>query len=368
MRPITNRFYPRFLAFLGGLAAAAAAAGAGDSGEFYVNTYRGLGALSPPGLRAAAMGGGGRGLADGAASLGRNPAALGALGGSEFMADLGYDWLDDGYDDAGQTTFRLGGAVNLERWGGTGRANQALGGWLDTRKFTDAAGSGMARDQTGILAAYGLQLTNDLLGGVSVGIFDGSWTSGDFSPVPGRTLSLDRGFTGGDFKLGGLYRLADDLTLGGTLTYGLGSLRERAAYAAGSGTGSLRRLGAGFGAARQYGEDTLFAGDLWFERVSSSLSGTLDERASAWGLSLGVEQRVIPETLALRGGLYYDHVSYTGSSPLGHALVENGSFGKGRFGVTAGAGVRLYSFNLGYSLDVNSGGDVKNLLDVSAQW
>ncbi|MDR1519915.1 MAG: hypothetical protein LBU23_07215, partial [Planctomycetota bacterium] len=92
-----------------------AAAGAGDSGEFYVNTYRGIGSVAPKGARAAALGGAGRGLADVAASLGANPAALGALDRMDIGAALGYDWLDDDFDDVSQTTFRLGGAANLER-------------------------------------------------------------------------------------------------------------------------------------------------------------------------------------------------------------------------------------------------------------
>ena len=343
-------------------------AAAGDSGEFYVNTYRKLGIVAPKGIRSSAMGGGGRGLADGVASLGLNPAALGALIEAEADAALGYNWLDDGYDDATETVFRLGGAANLERWGGIGGRNQAIGAALESKKFNEAAGIGMSRDQMGILAAYGLQLADNLLGGVGVGLFDGSWNSGVFTPGSSPGVSLDREFTGGDFRAGGLYRLGDEITLGGTFGYAVGSFREKAAYSGEGGSGRLSRVSAGFGVARSYGEDTLVIGDVWYERFRTSVPDTLDESATSWGLSLGVERLVIPETMALRGGVYYDHVSYSGTGRNGLVMVKNGDFGKGRFGLTAGAGVRLYSFNLGYSLDVNSGGDVKNLLDVSAEW
>lgn len=92
----------------------------------------------------------------------------------------------------------------------------------------------------------------------------------------------------------------------------------------------------------------------------------LRENDKSWGLSVGVEQLVVPDVMALRGGLYYDRTSYSGSGTV--SFVDGNSYSKGRFGLTAGFGIKLYSFDLGYSLDVNSGGDVKNLLDFSAEW
>ncbi len=336
---------------------------AGDSGEFYVNTYRSIATVSPKGTRSMAMGGAGRGLADGVASLGVNPAALGAFADKAVEIGLGYDWLDDGYDDADQVSFRLGGAVSLERWKPSGGPNQAIGGLLETKNYSGAAGVGMKRDQTGVLMAYGLHLMDNLLGGASVALYDGKWKS---DQQPGSTVYLDRKFTGGDFRLGALYRLSDETTLGGTLGYATGSLRERAAYAANAGSGSIDRYNIGVGIAHQYGEDTLVLGDIWYDRLKSDVPGILKEDNKAWGLSVGVEQKVIPEVMALRGGLYYDHTSYSSGGTA--SFVNGGSFSKGRFGLTAGVGVKLYSFDLGYSLDVNSGGDVKNLLDVSAEW
>ncbi len=338
-------------------------AGAVDSGEFYVNTYRSIATVSPKGPRSMAMGGAGRGLADGVASLGVNPAALGAFDGKGVEVGLGLDWLDDGYDDTDQVTFRLGGAVSLERWKPSGGPNQAIGGLLETKNYSGAAGVGMKRDQTGVLMAYGLHLMDNLLAGASVALFDGKWKS---DQQPGSDVYLDRKFTGGDFRLGALYRLSDETTVGGTLGYATGSLREKAAYAAGAGSGSIDRYSIGAGIAHQYCENTLILGDLWYDRLKSDVPGILNESNKAWGLSVGVEQKVIPEVMALRGGLYYDRTSY--SSDGGVTMVNGGSFSKGRFGLTAGVGIKLYSFDLGYSLDVNSGGDVKNLLDVSAEW
>ncbi len=73
---------PRLGTVLVLLLAATATARAGD-GEFYVNTYRSIGTVSPMSGRSRSMGRSGRGLADGVASLGVNPAALGAFTGTE---------------------------------------------------------------------------------------------------------------------------------------------------------------------------------------------------------------------------------------------------------------------------------------------
>ena len=121
------------------------------------------------------------------------------------------------------------------------------------------------------------------------------------------------------------------------------------------------------GVAHQYTEETLLVGDIWYDRTKSDVPGVLRESNKAWGLSLGIEQRVIPDLMALRGGIYYDRTSYSGGNDT-ISFVNGRSFSKGRVGFTAGVGVKLYNFDLGYSLDVNSGGDVKNLLDVSTEW
>ena len=346
----------------------AAGTARGEEGEFYVNTYRSIGNVSPQGIRSTAMGRAGRGLADGINSLGVNPAALGAFQGSTFDVSLGYDWLDDGYDDTDQVTFKLGGAVNLDRWQSTSGPNQAIGGLLYTQNFSGAGRNSMKRDQTSVLMGYGVHLMDNLLAGVSVSLFDGKWTSSRTTDAAGNIEPyLDRKFTGGDFKVGGIYRLCDETTVGGTLGYTTGSLKEKADYAADAGSGSIDRYSIGVGVAHQYTDDTLVLGDLWYERLKSDVPGILRESNKAWGLSVGVEQRVIPDLMALRGGLYYDRSSYSGGGPISN-IVGTSSYSKGRFGVTAGVGVKLYNFDIGYSLDVNSGGDVKNLLDFAAEW
>jgi hypothetical protein len=335
----------------------------GTDAEFYVNTYRSIGAVSPMGARSVAMGRTGRGLADGVDSLGVNPAALGAFAGTAFDADLGLDWLDDGYDNTDQVTFKVGGAVNLDRWSTSAGPNQSLGALLHTQGYSGAGGVGMKRSQTAFLAGYGLQLMDDLLGGVSVALYDGKWQAdaGAFGS------NIDRSFTGGDFKVGGIYRVRDETTVGGTLGYSIGSLKDKGAYAANAGSGSLDRFSLGVGVAHQYTDETLLMGDLRYERTKSKIPGVMNESNTSWGLSVGVEQQILPEVMALRGGLYYDRASYSGSAG-GMPFVGTGSFSKGRFGFTAGVGVKLYNFDLGYSLDVNSGGDVKNLLDFSTTW
>ena len=345
------------------------AAGAAEQDEFYVNTYRSIGTVSPRGVRSNAMGRTGRGLADGVSSLGVNPAALGAFTGSSVEGGLGYDWLDDGYDDVDQVTFRLGGAVNLERWNPCSGPNQAVGGLIYTENYSGAANVSMKREQTGVLMAYGLHLMDNLLGGISVALFDGKWNSSQQMTSAG-TLNpyyLDRKFIGGDFRVGGLYRLSDETTLGGTLEYATGSFKEKAEYASGAGSGSINRYNLGFGVAHQYTEDTMVMGDIWYDNLRTDVPGVLKERNKAWGIGAGVEQKVIPEVMALRGGLYYDRTSYSSSGRASSAVGPR-SYSKGRFGMTAGVGVKLYNFDVGYSLDVNTGGDVKNLLDVSAEW
>ena len=340
-----------------------------DSGEFYVNTYRSIGSVSPRSMRSTAMGRAGRGLADGVNSLGVNPAGLGAFTGSGFDVSLGYDWLDDGYDDTDQVIFKLGGAVSLEKWKPSGGPNQSIGGLLHTQNYSGAANMGMKREQTGVLMGYGLHLMDDVLAGVSVALFDGEWRSdrrfddaGNLDPV-----YLDRSFLGGDFKLGAIYRFSDETTLGGTLGYATGSFKEKAAYATGAGSGSLDRYSIGVGVAHQYADATMILGDIWYDRMKTDVPGVLKENNKSWGLSVGVEQQVVCDVMALRGGLYYDRTSYSGGGDT-VSFTGGGGYFKGRFGVTAGVGIKLYQFDLGYSLDVNSGGDVKNLLDLSAEW
>lgn len=338
---------------------------ASEEGEFYVNTMRSLGKVSPVGSRSAAMGAGGRGLADGVASLGVNPAALGAFQGTGFETGLGIDWLDDGNDNTNQVSFKIGGAANLDKWSKSCARNQAIGGLLETKNYSGAAGIGMKRDQTGVLFGYGVHLMDDLLAGVSVALYNGKW-SADGPNSNGNFM--DRKFNGGDFKVGGLYRIQDETTIGGTLGYATGSYKDRATQVQGgaNSSGSLKRLSIGAGIAHQFSQETLVLGDIWYEKTDTDLPNALDETNKAWGLSVGVEQQVIPEVLALRGGLYYDKNSYSSSGTV--KFVDNGSFSKGRFGVTAGAGVKLYNFDMGYSLDVNSGGTVKNTLDISTDW
>ncbi|MCC8180924.1 MAG: hypothetical protein LIP23_08460 [Planctomycetes bacterium] len=341
----------------------AIAADTGADQEFYVNTYRSIGTVKGNSSRSRAMGGAGRGLADGVASVGVNPAALGAFTDRGYEIGVGYDWLDDGASDANQYSFRLGGAISLESIRPTGGCNQALGGLLQTESFSGAGDIGMKKSQTSITAAYGLHVLPDLLAGASVSLIDGSWKS---RLQTGSTVNLDRDFLGGEFKVGGLYRITDITTIGGTLAYGTASNKERAAYAAGAKSGSLDRWSVGFGVAHQIREPTLVLADVWYDHLKTDVPGIVEERNKSWGISAGVEQEVLEDLLALRGGLYYAKNSYKSTGSVN--LIEGGDFSKGRFGITAGAGLRLYSFELGYSLDINSGGDVSNLLDFSADW
>ncbi len=346
------------------LAATHAAAATTVDAEFYVNTYRSIGTIDTTGPRMAAMGGGGRGLADGAHSVGVNPAALGALTGTAAHGGIGFDWLDDGYDDANQTTFRLGGAANLDRFGNSVLGNQAIGGVVQTQKFTGAADMDMKRQQTTVVAGYGLHLMDDLLAGVSVGLFDGKWQTKQQTDDAGANIGtpMDRDFIGGEFKAGGIYRVSSETTIGGTASYSTGNYKDKTS---GSKTGDLDRYQLGLGMAYQYCEPTLILGDIWYDYLKTDIPGLAKEKNEAWGLSVGIEQQVIEDTLALRGGLYYDNTDYSAS---GTVTSEKKSFSEGRFGFTAGFGVKVYSMDLGYSLDVNSSGNVKNFVDLSAEW
>lgn len=339
--------------------------------EFYVNTYRSIGVSPVQGKRSASMGKTGAGIADGVASININPAGLGAFTGYGVDAGIGYDWLDDGVDSANQTSFRLGGAVSIEAWRPSGRSNQTLGAMLYTQKFKDAGEVDMGRDQKGFTLGYGLHLAENLVAGASASLYDGDW-SAKRTPAP-----FDRGFTGGEFKVGAIYRFSDKMTGGGVLGYSTGSYNEKGQYAFGNGSGSLNRWNVKTGVGYQIYDETLLAGDLWYDnmhtQVGNNNSGNvspLEERNRAWGLSLGIEQQVIPDLLALRGGTYYDRTSYSASGPATSLLFprESTDFGKSRFGFTAGAAVKVFSFDIGYSLDINTKGDIKNLFDVSAEW
>lgn len=348
------------------LSAAAFAAGRASAmdKEFYVNTYRSIGTVNARGQRSAAMGRTGAGLADGAASLGVNPAGLGAFTGYAVEGGVGVDWLDDGVDNVTQTTFRLGGAVSLESWRPSGKPNQSLGAMLYTEHYSGAGDIDMKRNQTSVVGGYGIHLLDDLVAGASAALFDGDWKA------PGNSLPFERSFTGGEFKVGAIYRASDQLTFGGVGGYSTGSYNEKTLnHRLGqSGSGNLNRWNIQAGVGYQLCDETLLAGDLWYDNLrTKAKTNWLDERNRAWGLSMGIEQHVLPDTLALRGGLYYDHTKYNSSGVV--SLLDGGTdYSKGRFGFTAGAAVKLFSFDIGYSLDVNTRGDVKNLFDISAEW
>ncbi len=362
------------LAFLLALSVLVPTAALGEEGEFYVNTYRSIGSISPLGVKEMAMGRSGVGLADGVASLGQNPAALGAMQGAGMDASLGFDWLADDGDGTTQFTFKLGGAVNLDRWSKRSCNNQAIGGLVYSEGFS-GAGPGtmdMKRQQLGVLGGYGIHLLDNMLVGVSVALFDGKWSSRDFTYPSSQTAvkAMDRKFIGGDFKVGGLYRLRDETTLGATVGFATGSYKDGAEYAnAATASGTLQRFSISGGVAHQLGEETLLLGDLWFKRMQSDIPSILKESDNSWGISAGVEQQVIPDMLALRGGLYYDHTAYSSStSNAANLFVPGGNYSKGRAGFTAGVGVKLYGWDMGYGLDINTGGEVKNMLDVKKEW
>ena len=343
--------------------------------EFYVNTYRSIGVSPVQGQRAAAMGRTGAGIADGVASINNNPAGLGAFTGYGMDVGLGYDWLDDGITSTDQVSFRLGGAVSLEKWRPSGASNQTVGAQLYTQSYSGAGGVSMERAQAGFALGYGIHLMQDLVAGASAALYDGDW-SAQGSPTP-----FDRGFTGGEFKVGGLYRFSDEFTGGIVGGYSVGSYNDKGAYAQNNGSGNLNRWNLKAGVGYQFCDTTLLAGDIWYDNMSTKVGGkgghgsiqgvpAIEERNRAWGVSAGVEQQVLPDVLALRGGMYYDRTSYSSAGSAGRAMFLDGTsdFGKSRFGFTAGAAVKLFSFDIGYSLDVNTKGDINNLFDLSTEW
>lgn len=342
------------------LSFAASMAAAGQDPEFYVRTMRTVGTNRADGVRTAAMGGASTGIADGVASITENPGGLGAFTGKGVDVGLGFDWLDDGNDNADQTTFRLGGAMSLGEYLPAGAKNQAVGGYIGTQRYSGAAGVGMGRDETDFVLGYGVHLMDDLIGGVAVGLYDGSWSAGQ-AAVP-----FDRSYTGGEIRVGGIYRVEENLTVGAVAGYSIGSYRDRAAYAANADGNSLERWDLRVGAAYQMSDYTLLAGDLWYDHMKTDQKTIVAEKNNSWGLSVGVEQQVLPDILALRGGLYYERNSYSSDGSV--RFVDGGSYSKGRFGFTAGAGLKFRCFDIGYALDVNSGGDIKNTLDLGAEW
>ncbi|MDR0362238.1 MAG: hypothetical protein LBJ46_06075 [Planctomycetota bacterium] len=353
------------LVVAGAAAFAAGAARAGQDPEFYVNTYRSIGTLSGTGARGTAMGGTGAGLADGVNALAGNPAGLGAFTGYGVDMSLGYGLLDDGRDNVSDAAFKLGGAMSIERYRPTGGGNQALGALVQTRSYSGAYDAKMKREQTGLTLGYGLHVLPDLVAGVSSGVYDGDWTAHELDAAGVKTDLIKRSFTGGEFKVGGIMRVDDGLTVGAVFGYSTGSYREKADYATLGDKGSLRRWNVRAGAAYRMCDETLLTADVWYDRMKTRVKGVFDEGNVAWGAGAGVEQRLLDDALALRGGVYYDRTSYRAS---GTRPFDFGSFGKGRFGFTAGAAVRIYSFDLGYSLDVDTGGNVENHFDISAEW
>lgn len=371
--------HPKFpyalLGFILALAALLPTTARGENGEFYVNTYRSIGTISPIGVRETAMGGTGVGLADGVASLGQNPAALGAFKGSAIDAALGFDWLVDDKDNTTQITFKLGGAMNIDRWSNCTSNNQAIGGLIYTEGFSGAGHTDMKRSQWGVLGGYGIHLLDNLLVGVSVAFFDGKWSATAWEAPPHITVpAIDRKFIGGEFKVGGLYRIQDETTVGATVGFSTGSFKDRAVYAESADSGTLQRYSLGVGIAHQLTDVTLLSGDIWYKRVQTNLPlinsqpSFLKEHDNSWGVAAGIEQQIICDVLALRGGMYYDHTSYGSEGTGNPPFVPNGRYSRGRVGFTAGLGVKLYDWDMGYAMDVNTRGDVKNMLDVTKVW
>lgn len=331
--------------------------------EFYIRTRRTVAETTTPGVRARSMGGSYVALANGAESVGENPAGLGALTGKSLAGGVSFDWLDDGADNTTRTTVVGGGAMSLEKWLPEGGCNQSLGIMYRGNSTTGAGGVNMDDKQGQLTFAYGAHLLEDFLVGAAVTIFDGDWTANDaYSPY-------DRKYTGGEFRLGGIYRAADSLTVGGTLSYAAGSYRNNQtmnyySYTPHS-SGDLRRWNARGGVGYQLCDDTLLAGDVAYSWLKTDLPGLANEKQSDWTFSGGIENQVLPDLLALRGGLYYRTSSFSATGSYLHTLP---SVSTSYWGFTAGAGLRVRSIDLGYSLDVNTQGDIGNLLSISSDW
>jgi hypothetical protein len=282
---------------------------------------------------------------------------------------LGYNLLDDGVSSVGQTTLRVGGAASLETWRPQGGTNQSVGAEIYTENFTGGGEVDMQKKQTVLTVGYGAQVNDDVVVGVSAALYDGKMAAGA-QPVTvsgANHIGISRTSTGGDFKVGGLFRVGEQATVGVVAGYGIGSYNEKGAWTVDQGSGTLNRWNLRVGGGYQLSDNTLLASDVFFSNLNTELRGLQEENSRSWGVSAGIEQQVLPETLVLRGGLYYDRASY---SSKGKVSLFSGadSFSKASIGFTAGAAVRLFAFDLGYSLDVNTRGDLRNIFDLSAEW
>lgn len=331
-----------------------AAAADGDN-EYFIRTAAKVGQTHQPSVRAQGMGGAYTALSDGAASIGQNPAALGAMTGRGVEVMLGVADVDNGSSSSTEMVYRVGAATSLNAYFPSGR-NQSIGAAY-TRRDLDKSYATGEFDQDVLALSYASNYGADLLWGVTLAAVDG-----EHKYQYNAAGDMDRNtYSAGELTVGALYRLGDDFTVGGLAGYGGGSARSRRTEVA-SGThsresGDLDLYFLRLGAAWQIAPTTLLAGDLGWRQSKMSYD-TRGRKTTEVDVAVGIEHMLIPEKLVGRAGVNWHRTSLTpeGSAVDRVAAKETDDF----VAFTAGVGARLRSADINYTIDLRTNGDFGN--------
>ncbi len=326
--------------------------------EFHVRRHRAMYWNQHMSQRARGLGGSFAALSNGASGVNENPAGLGAQTDREISFDLGFDEVDKGGDHATLISISAGGAFNInacapEYFPRDNMGNMTAGFMLRHSEVNFSDNDGLESGLDGIALAYG----RSFRGGKFYGGISFSYDEGDYNDDDRR---IDTDIILWEIKLGGIYRVSTDLAIGATMAFGRGNITGNGVLDSADGDRTLIELRVG--AACQLTPETLLVADILRTSIDNDLEDDFDEEHSIWRLSAGIEHQLIPDSLRARGGLYYMHDSYYGRNAPSASMVDDYA------GITGGLSYFKDMFEVGYTLDIRTTGEVGHFLRFELDW
>jgi hypothetical protein len=327
--------------------------------EFYTKASRALHENRTVSPRARAMGGSYAALANGASGVVENPAALGAQTDREAILDLGFTDVEGDGESMDIVSINVGGAFNINArnphyWPRDNVGNHTWGVVYHRADVTVSSTDTVEGDIQGITLAYG----RSFRGGRYFGGLAFDYTRGDITGDDFFTRIWDRW----SVRAGGIVRPVERLALGAVIELGglSGGRDDRPFDTPSKSTAWEFRSGASY----EVSDMLLLVGDIGYRKIQQEQreGGLQLEEHSIWRYSAGLEASVVPDTLALRGGLYYLHDSFNVENLLMGDTVDD------VVGVTAGGSYYLDGFDFGYTLDADFDGDWSHLFRIEYDW
>ncbi len=327
--------------------------------EFFTKASRALHESETISPRARAMGGSYAALANGASGVYENPAALGAQTDREAILDLGFTDVEGDGNSMDIVSINVGGAFNINArnphyWPRDNLGNHTWGVVYHRADVSLDSVDALEGDIQGLTLAYGRSFRGGrFFGGLAL-----DYTRGDITSDSAFTRIWDRWA----IRAGGIVRPFEPLALGATLELaGLsGGRDDRPFDTPNKSTAWAFRTGASYEAS----EMLLLVGDISYRKLQQEQRevGLQREEHSIWRYSAGLEASLVPDTFALRGGLYYLQDSFNVENLLMDDTVEE------VVGVTLGGSYYYEGFDIGYTLDADFDGDLSHLFRLEYDW